>query len=379
MASLVRERCSFILIVALLASPVAPVLASDHTPANVQVDLAKQTLESHQKDDEPRNGGWELHLDNDAFAPAGQDGDYTGGIALSLMGRRAQEYPFSLDRMRNGIDSFLGHDRIYSDHREIERHSMEFGLVAYTPRDTSNPNPINNDRPYASLLFLANSYKAVDPEQLVAFHSTLSVGLLGLGLADELQKSIHTALGQGDAAGWAHQISAGGEPTVRYSFTRQQLRSQGVLKSGERYEFNRMISGSVGTLTDLGMGLYVRAGNIRSPWWAINPWLAEGMHVGTSALNSKGRSSRGEAYVWAGIDARFRIYNALLQGQFRESRVTYTYDELHPLVLGTWIGHTLKFPNGLSINFTLRTSTPELRVGEQRIPIWGSITINIAT
>lgn len=50
--------------------------------------------------------GWAFYLDNDALTTGESDEDYTGGFAVTLSGRRATEYPISLDGWLNGLDRF---------------------------------------------------------------------------------------------------------------------------------------------------------------------------------------------------------------------------------------------------------------------------------
>ncbi len=50
--------------------------------------------------------GWAFYLDNDALTTGGSDEDYTGGFAVTLSGRRATEYPISLDGWLNGLARF---------------------------------------------------------------------------------------------------------------------------------------------------------------------------------------------------------------------------------------------------------------------------------
>ena len=89
-----------------------------------------------------------------------------------------------------------------------------------------------------------------------------------------------------------------------------------------------------------------------------------------------GRSMRvSELFFWGGVDLRYRFYNALLQGQFRESAVTYSASEVNPWIAEAWAGITKRFQNGYKISVVLRASTPELRVGEQRNPVWGGLMV----
>ena len=52
---------------------------------------------------EPYNTGWSLYIDNDALTLVNRDQQYTGGFALTLSGRRAVEYRWSLDPVWGSI------------------------------------------------------------------------------------------------------------------------------------------------------------------------------------------------------------------------------------------------------------------------------------
>src|SRR6266481_9313193 len=88
--------------------------------------------------EEPYDSGWAFYIDNDAFAPSGTDRDYTGGFSLTLSGRRAAEYPFSIDGWRAGMDRLFGAGRLYQD-RALSRHSMEVGISVFTPANITDP------------------------------------------------------------------------------------------------------------------------------------------------------------------------------------------------------------------------------------------------
>lgn len=288
-----------------------------------------------------------------------------GGLAISLLGQRAVEYPFSLDSARHQVDKLLGHDQLYCGKCSTEQHSFEFGLVSFTPKYTASPFPVVDDRPYSSLLFISNSYKGIIPERRVAYHSTLTIGVLGLRAAETMQQFFHGLVGQSGANGWSNQISEGGELTARYSFSRQNTRAHRHLDQGTSYEANTMFGGSIGYITEVGLGLSARAGKIHSPWWSFNPHQTESIHIGAPILSADKEAAGVERYFWAGINFKYRAYNALLQGQFRESAVTFTHDELNPWIVETWVGYTRSFGRRYRANITIRASTPELKIGEK--------------
>jgi len=340
--------------------------------------LALFCVTAHAEKTEPYNTGWEFYFDNDAFALPNvySDQDYTGGMALSLLGRRAAEYPISLDPVRHSIDRLFGHESLYADPNATMQHSIEFGFTAFTPKDLSTSAPIYNDRPYSSMVFLANSLKVTVPEKYIAFHSTFILGALGLRVSEQVQTTIHHILGINPANGWHNQISDGGELTARYVFSRQRLRAYRPTSARMGYQVNTMFSGSVGYITDVGVGLFARGGKIRSPWWGFNPQQSEFIPIGAPIISSDAVLGGTESYIWAGMNLRYRFYDALLQGQFRYSPVTYSEDQIQHVILEGWVGYTRSLGEHYRVNFTIRSSTPELNIGQERAPVWASIIIS---
>ena len=77
--------------------------------------------------DQKYNTGWPLNLDSDILAES--DRDYTGGIALTLSVRRAREYLFSLEGIRNWLDDLLGIHRLYLRYPHFQLHSVLYGTM----------------------------------------------------------------------------------------------------------------------------------------------------------------------------------------------------------------------------------------------------------
>jgi len=122
----------------------------------------------------------------------------------------------------------------------------------------------------------------------------------------------------------------------------------------------------------LGTGLSGRWGWLASPWWSHTPTGAE--NVGLSAPGSgRGR----EFFLWGGAMLRLRAYNALLQGQLRDSRVTFDRNQLRPMVGEVWFGATAAVTSRLRLGLVLRARSPELRAGDQVVPMWGSIIVSL--
>ncbi len=329
-------------------------------------------------DEEPYNSGWSFYLDNDIFSLAGQDRDYTGGLAINLAGARAARWPLSLDPALGWLDR--QRERALGEGPEqgvqTTLHSLQFGLAAFAPDDLESPQPVAGDRPYASLIYLSNSRVSLLPGSDTATQTTLTLGLLGSPLAGDFQEAFHSAIGSTQPQGWGNQISEGGEPTARYSYARQQLwwgQSQGLT----RHEVKRSWEASVGYITEANASLSWRWGRINTPWWSFTPDRAEYFAQPTPGLALDCLQGPRELYVWAGIKGRARAYNALLQGQFRDSVLSYDWDEVRPLLGEAWLGVTGQVGEHYRLSWVLRYQSAELRdeIGDREL-LWGSVFIS---
>ena len=84
----------------------------------------------------------------------------------------------------------------------------------FTPRDLGARDVVRGDWPYASLFFLSAGRRYASPVSRVAYDTSLTIGVLGLAAAADVQRVLHDVTGTVQPKGWSHQISDGGEPTV---------------------------------------------------------------------------------------------------------------------------------------------------------------------
>ena len=321
------------------------------------------------------NSGWTLHLDNDLLAE--QDRDYTGGIALTLSGRRAQEYLVSLEAVRNWLDGILGIDKLYASQSHFQLHSLQYGVMLFTPGDITDPAPIFDDRPYGSLFYLSNTQLTVAPEADRAWLSTLTFGFLGLNAAEYIQEAIHAVTDSDVAKGWDNQISSGGEPTLMLTWSSQDNH----LDPGEaiyRHELKTAYEANVGFSTDVNASLSWRWGRINTPWYSFNPQHSQYIQLGTPRVAGKDTTGKGELYLWAGSSIKYRFYSSLMQGQFRDSMVTLSNDEVEKLIAQIWLGATWEFAENVRGSFYYRASTREFKGPNAHYPVWAGLIISRA-
>ncbi|MEE2603753.1 MAG: lipid A deacylase LpxR family protein [Pseudomonadota bacterium] len=360
------------LLVALLGGVATPGSGMAASTDSVQLVRAGDPAFEEQRPRRPRPdpqqertiGSWSLTLDNDLLVPGSRDQDYTYGISVAATGRQARDFALSLNTPLTWIDRLTGVDGIAGG--QIRGHSFEAGIFGFTPEDKEAKRPLYDDRPYASLMYLSSSRVQVNPARQVAWHSTLTVGAMGLDLAGDIQNGVHKVIGSDRAEGWEHQVSDGGEPTFRYAVARQKI----LPVSSDRLEVKSTVEGSVGYLTEARWSLSFRAGRLHSPWWQTSPELA---HYG-ERNNATAMSQNHEHYLWGGIALVGRAYNAFLQGQFRDSEVSYDSDEVNHGVAEAWLGYTWAFNDGYRLSYVLRGHTSELKegVGDRNV-LWGGL------
>jgi hypothetical protein len=315
---------------------------------------------------EPQVSGLQVNIDNDLFAGGERDRDYTGGFAVSYSGTDARDRYLSLDPALSAIDALTSSVDAASTY-----HARQVGLMVFTPRDVLNAAPVYNDRPYASLLFSTNARVRLNSDGRTAWSSALTVGMLGLSLTENLHGAVHDIVGSEKPRGYDHQISAGGEPTARYTLARHYLV---VAAPSDRVDVKATLQGSVGFLTEMSAALTLRLGRFDTPWWSFAPELTDYIAAPTA---SDARRSRSEVFMFAGVRLKARGYNAFLQGQFRDSTVRYSFDEIEPIVAEAWVGFVTQLFEQTQVSYTLNYQTAELRDGPaNREALWGSVQLS---
>ncbi|HEY6643122.1 lipid A deacylase LpxR family protein [Povalibacter sp.] len=312
--------------------------------------------------------GVRLQLDNDLFAAGGaRDRDYTGGFAITISGENARDGMLSLDPLLKRIDAIAvpeGSSSVY--------HARQFGLMAFTPADIESTLPVYDDRPYASLLFMSNGRVSVDADGRGAWSSSLTIGVLGLKAAGELHSDIHELVGSDPVHGYDNQISAGGEPTARYTLARHHL---WIANPSATLDVKTTLQGSVGYLTETSAAISMRVGRFNSPWWSFAPELTDYIAAPVPVAARSGGTS--ELYFFTGARLKARVYSAFLQGQFRDSAVEYSHAEIEPLVAEVWVGVVTQIFENTQLSYTLNYQTAELRDGEaDRSALWGGVQLS---
>jgi hypothetical protein len=324
-------------------------------------------------DTEPYASDWQLRIDNDSMTSLVRDRNYTGGITFSQSGLRAATRFYSLDGWLGKLDSLFNFD---SNTGTTLRHTMQFGLLVFTPESLSTKEPIFDDHPYSNLLFFANSRQLLSDDESNVTRSMLLLGLWGTNTAKVIQSGLHKLIDVEKANGWDNQISDGGEPTFRYSLSQTRFLKTNYKIDTTNYDLSTTIEGNIGFTTDVNAGISLRVGKIHSLGWLSLPEPSDSFTAAYSPLVSSENHRDSELFFLAGVNLRIRAYNVLFQGQFRDSKVTYSYSELNPLVGEIWLGAAAAFANGWQTSFIVRARTREFDARQATSHIWGGLTIS---
>lgn len=327
---------------------------------------------------EKYNAGWTFAFDNDVLSFGDRDLDYTGGAAMTFAGRRAKDWLLSIDPVVGLLDRFVPGIIQNMESPGYPLHSIQVGLLAFTPNDLNNPDPIYDDRPYSSLLFLSNSRTYITHPSDPVYDTSFTLGFLGLDIAGDIQRGLHKELDMNDIPeGWDHQISKGGEPTARFVWARQSLLASNFQKEISEYELKWRAEVSVGYLTESSVSLSGRWGLINSPWWSFTPERADYISQPAPVVGNALREHVREFYLWGGVKIRARGYNAFLQGQFRDSEVEMNSSDIKKWNAEAWLGITWQLSNEYRIGYVLRYQTQELTSDLQsRDLVWAGLIVS---
>jgi len=307
------------------------------------------------------NAGWTLHLDNDLLVPGRRDQDYTGGLGITFAGRRAQESWWSLDPAIEWLDKGIQFGP-GGTVESYELHAQQIGLIVFSPSDIDDADINYEDRPFANLVYVSNSRRYISAADASVYQSTLTLGLLGTRIGPEIQNGIHKLTDSNTPSGWDQQISDGGEPTFQYSLSRQSLLTSNFQDVATEYEVKYNLAASVGYISEASIALSGRWGIINTPWWSFTPENVDYASQPAPVIGDSVREGVSELFLWGGFKLRVRAYNAFLQGQFRDSEVTFDSDEIRHLLAETWLGVTQQIKN-YRLSYVVRYQSKEIKSG----------------
>jgi len=289
-----------------------------------------------------------LYIDEDLFSGMATDADYTGGVAVVF----ANDLIAESDNTRRWLTRL---NRLVGMQSSSYRYEFEVGAAAFTPADTASSAVVAGDRPYAGLVYGSAAVIQSQDDRHSAV-TVLTVGALGLGIVPTAQRRIHRAMGSAQPNGWQHQISAGGEPTLRLAHEQTWARPA-VDLAGGRAQWLWRAGAGLGFITDVSVGTAVRFGRFSDSRWSI--------HTSPTGLSDRalsGHADPHDRFLYATLSARLPLHSVFLQGQFRDSDVTVPSSERRYLIPDASLGYVAGLRNGRALHYFLRAQRSDVRL-----------------
>lgn len=285
------------------------------------------------------SGSISFSIDNDGIV--GTDQNYTNGIFLeyhsapqTVLGSRA---PIPIRQ----IAPFLP-----LDDNTTKGWSYRLGQQMWTPEDIENPEPVENERPYAGLLFFEAGIVQYSPSRVDKY--TAMLGTVGPNaFAEEGQKYIHGIIGSDDPQGWKWQIE--NQIVFNLGFQGHRLVKRGLSNTFEQYDLSGTGRINIGNYqSELAVGGVARWGsNLGSNFGTTG--FTPGQFVDISVLSS----SPSGYFLFTGFEGRYRFIDITVEGN-RPAEVPDT--NIEPLQASFVLGGVYYQPKwGVSLSFASNT------------------------
>lgn len=296
----------------------------------------------------------------DAFIPSkNEDRNYTFGAGIGLGGAWINNKfnPFSWPL--KALHYYP--KKLFIKNGSTDYHYFQTSLKAYTPDLIQADTVVKNDRPYSSLWYFSFGKKSVSQDQKIMVQSDFRLGIFGMYMAREIQTWFHEKERETkrrnepyEPKGWHNQISNGGELTGAYRLTVSFDPTKN--SNASLFQITPRIEMSLGYQTYLGTSAGVRLGILNSPWWSFS---SNPMEYGNTYL--KNDKKWFEVYGFLNANIRYVFYDALLQGQFKQSNYTLDGSDIAPL--RAWVETGLVFRVGLFETWAaINITTPDNRL-----------------
>lgn len=257
---------------------------------------------------------YSLKIENDVIA-SGSDGHYTNGFEL-MRSFKPQADHWSL-RFAEAMPGWHA--------QEVDNIAYRFGHQIYTPNEIEESELIEDDRPYAGLLFAGVSMFADNQHQ--GWRETsglhLDVGIVGPAAGGKkIQRWVHDATGSDEPRGWDNQLR--NESFVNLGYQKRWWLQHNL--AGLDFEYGPSAGLALGNLYSYGSaGLGIRLGQGLSRSFSI-PAVAP-------AQSGSLFFDQGGGFAWslfANLEGRYMAHNMLLEGN--------TFKSSHSVDSREWVG-----------------------------------------
>jgi len=257
---------------------------------------------------------YSLKIENDVIA-TGSDGHYTNGF--ELMRSFKPDADHWSRRFADVLPGWSGDD--------VDNVAYRLGHQIYTPNDIERAELIEDDRPYAGLLFAGMSIFSDDQHDgwRGASGLHLDAGIVGPAAGGKkIQRRVHEITDSDEPRGWDNQLR--NEPFVNLAYQHRWWLQQRF--AGLEFEYGPSAGFSLGNLYTYGSaGLGLRIGQ----------GLARSFSIPAVAPAQSGSMffDQGGGFAWslfANVEGRYMAHNMLLEGN--------TFKSSHSVDSREWVG-----------------------------------------
>ncbi|WFF42444.1 lipid A deacylase LpxR family protein [Salinicola endophyticus] len=255
-----------------------------------------------------------LKSENDLFASGG-DGHYTNGLEIGW-----SFAPSAGHWTRQLADALPGWSGA-----TLDGAAYRFGQQIYTPEDIDQRGLVEDDRPYAGVLYAGLSLfdESRTPGWRRSSGLFFDVGLVGPGSgARTVQKNFHHWIGSDEPEGWHNQLH--NEPFVNVAYSTAWWKTGHL--GGLETEFGPSVGFAVGNLyTYAASGLGLRLGQGLDQSFGV-PAVAPSQGSRVYFREDSGFNW----YLFANLEGRLMAHNMLLDGN--------TFEDSHSVDRRPWVG-----------------------------------------
>ncbi len=231
------------------------------------------------------DGAMTITVENDTFT--GTDNNYTNGIGATWNSNEISTY--GDERFVRKWADFWSFLPFAADDGYQTYASWSVAQEMHTPDDIEDPNPPEDDQPYAGVLYLDNVLYARRDRTTHAW--SLKVGVVGpASQAEDVQKWFHDVIGADEPMGWDTQLPD--EPLVNVAYSVAHLWAKGEVGRSASWRLVPVGTVALGNyFTGIAAGMYGEVG-----WNLVD---ALGLPALRSGLNAASTVGVGPVNGWS--------------------------------------------------------------------------------
>ena len=328
-----------------------------------------------------------FRFENDMFSPTNDDQNYTYGMAWSWGDFKARKHILNFQKDKELLWGLLPKTSLKEDR------FFQIGLTNFTPDNLSSYDPIIDDRPYASLLYLHSEITKYNENTAYTIGTTY--GFSGLRLGGKLQAVWHDFLRWSlnsnepvEPKGWSNQVNDGGAFSGKLNFSAHKRLSD--LSSGANFDLVLNAEAYIGYYIGADIGATLIVGCDILPFVNCEPLtyrlphhvtsLAKPMSSGNKNAGSSDKwkpiiTSLRNSYMFFNISEAYVDYNLFLQCGDRAAHC-FESEQLNKEITEMTLGIVLPFESW-ELTLSVHKRDREFNInGEGREHEWGGFTIN---